>query len=182
MKLEFAKAVTGQKLRGGGPLASVLLALLLLPAAFSLTACPKGKNGKPATPSGKAIIAGVNAGVDEFARAIPALGLSEDEARVLSAAFEEARLSAPLAERFAGFGSLTRAQRARLAADVAEHLSGAASRLSEKNIGLKSEKAKKKLAEYRARIGLAVFGLRVYAAAVEAGEDPDATPSPTPAK
>lgn len=139
-----------------------------------------GKARPMSSAQAKAVVAGINAGVDEFVRAIPDLGLPESEARVLSAAFEEARLSGPLAERAANFDSLSRAGRARLAADVADHLSAAAARLSDNGIGVKSEEGRQKLSEYRRRIRLATVGLRIYAAAVEAGTVPDATPSPTP--
>jgi hypothetical protein len=156
----------------------VLLALLLLPAAFTQTACPKPKPGQVI--SAKVIIPAISAGVDEFMRAIPDLGLDEGEARVLRAAFGEAKLSEPLAQRAAGFPNLSRGDRARLAADVADYLSAAAARLSDQNVGLKSDTAKQKLSEYRARVRLAVTGLRVYAAAIDAGENPDAEPTPTP--
>jgi hypothetical protein len=162
----------------GGPLASVLLALLLLPAAISQTACPKPKAG--GVVSAKVVIAAVGAGVNEFKLALPGLGLDPEEARVLGAAADEFKLTAPLADRAADFPNLSRAGRARLAADVAEHLSAAVGRLSDQNVGLKSDKAKAAWAEQRARVRLAISALRVYAAAVEAGADPDAAPTPTP--
>lgn len=161
-----------------------ILALVVLAAfAAGATDCNGNRGRKPV--SAKVVIPAVNAGVEEFKNSIPDLGLSDEDARLLSAAFEEAKLSGPLAERAANFSNLSRADRIRLSADVAEHLSATAQRLSNQNIGLKSDRAKATLVQYRSRIRLAAAALRIYAAAVEGGEDPDAlppSPSPTPAQ
>lgn len=117
--------------------------------------------------------AGVSVGADELRREVAAgVGAGEitaDEAAFLNPIIDEVQTTAAaVVERAQKWGTMTPAERLTLAGDAVEQIGHSIERLSDKGIGVKSERGRRRLDKYLRQGRRAVAVLRVIQASLPA--------------
>ncbi|HEY0171160.1 MAG TPA: hypothetical protein VGB98_09055 [Pyrinomonadaceae bacterium] len=140
----------------------LFIAVGLAGLLFSSAAC-KAETVRGVS-AGVAVGAGVLRG--EVAAGVRAGDFTADEAAFLNPVIDETeRASADIAVRAEGWDSMTTRERRALALEAVEKIGNSVERLSDRGVGVKSERGRRRLDKYLSKARLAVGALRVIGAA-----------------
>ena len=150
---------------------TLTLLALTLAGTLVLTGCPKAQTVRGVS---AAVAEGARQFKSEVARLVEAGDLTEAEGDLLTPAADEvANAAGGFVARAADWNTMTKAERIDLAGDAVEEIGASVERLSEKNILIKSSKAKARLDKRLREARFAVAGLRVVRASLP---PPEAAP------